>query len=556
MDTQEKLNRLKKLQNGSDIRGVALATDGQPANLNREEARALSLGFVEYLTEKTGKEAADLTIAVGCDSRVTGPFLKGILCETFAQEGASVLDAGLASTPAMFMATQFPETACDGAVMITASHLPVPRNGFKYFDRDGGLQKADIANIIVAAAEQYEPGDPAETAAATIAAASELTEHATHTAADYGGDPLLMDRYAKHLRDLIEEGVGRLLPLEGMRILVDAGNGAGGFYAEKVLAPLGADLSGSQFLEPDGTFPNHEPNPENKQAMEAVTGAVTAAGAELGLIFDTDVDRSAAVTGSGRPVARNGIVALAAALLADDHPGATIVTDSITSVQLADFLENTLGLKHLRFKRGYKNVINKAQELTAEGIDCPLAIETSGHAALAENFFLDDGAYLATKIVIQAAKLKEQGRTIDDLLADLAEPLEAGEFRLPIVSDDFAAAGDKILADLESYVAGKAAGPEGALLPGGDAPLLASLVQPNYEGVRIDFYEPDEPSGTDSGSAIGRGEYVGWALLRKSLHDPLMPLNIEADRAGGLTLIRRCLKEFLTDYPELDTEAL
>ena len=119
-----------------------------------------------------------------------------------------------------------------------------------------------------------------------------------------------------------------------------------------------------------------------------------------------------------REIARNGIVAMAAALVAEDHPGTTVVTDSITSRQLTAFIEDKLGLKHLRFKRGYKNVINKSKELNEQGIDSQLAIETSGHAALKENYFLDDGAYLAVKIVIKAARLKAEGKTLDSLIED------------------------------------------------------------------------------------------------------------------------------------------
>ena len=183
--------------------------------------------------------------------------------------------------------------------------------------------------------------------------------------------------------------------------------GAGGFYEAKVLAPLGADTTGSIYLEPDGMFPNHEPNPENKKAMEAVSNAVVENRADLGLIFDTDVDRSSAVDSSGREISRNAIVAMAAALIAADHPGTTVVTDSITSDQLTDYLQDCLGLKHLRYKRGYRNVINKAAELNDSDVDCQLAIETSGHAAYKENYFLDDGAFLATKIVIKMAQLKK-----------------------------------------------------------------------------------------------------------------------------------------------------
>ena len=85
--------------------------------------------------------------------------------------------------------------------------------------------------------------------------------------------------------------------------------------------------------------------------------------------------------------------ALISAVLAPDHPRGVIVTDSITSTGLARFIE-AQGMRHHRFKRGYKNVIDEARRLCDEGRDAPLAIETSGHAAMRENYFLDDGAYL------------------------------------------------------------------------------------------------------------------------------------------------------------------
>lgn len=112
-----------------------------------------------------------------------------------------------------------------------------------------------------------------------------------------------MKDYAARLRRTIQEGVQAPdydHPLAGLHIVVDAGNGAGGFYAWDVLEPLGADISGSQFLEPDGMFPNHIPNPENETAMASICQAVKASGADLGVIFDTDVDRGAAVDSQGR----------------------------------------------------------------------------------------------------------------------------------------------------------------------------------------------------------------------------------------------------------------
>ncbi|MBR0482360.1 MAG: phosphomannomutase/phosphoglucomutase, partial [Firmicutes bacterium] len=225
----------------------------------------------------------------------------------------------------------------------------------------------------------------------------------------------------------------------------------------------------------------------------------------------------AAVGSDGREIARNRIVGLAAYIASKDHPGTTIVTDSITSTQLHDFIENKLGCRHLRFKRGYKNVISKGQELNREGTDCQLAIETSGHAAMKENYFLDDGAYLATKIVIEAALLKKEGKHIEDLIADLKDPLEAKEVRFKVLAEDFSSYAQGVLDFVEA---------EAPKIPGW------SLEDPNYEGVRVNV-----PGG--------------WFLLRKSLHDPVMPLNIESDIKGGAEETLAKLKAMLSVFDQL-----
>lgn len=136
-------------------------------------------------------------------------------------------------------------------------------------------------------------------------------------------------------------------PLAGLKILVDAGNGAGGFFAGEVLAKLGADTAGSQFLDPDGSFPNHVPNPEDAAAMAATIDAVNANDADLGIVFDTDVDRSGVVDKNGRAINKNKLIALMAAITLRDVPESTIVTDSVTSSGLTAFIE-AHGGKHFR----------------------------------------------------------------------------------------------------------------------------------------------------------------------------------------------------------------
>ncbi|KAI7733533.1 hypothetical protein M8C21_031744 [Ambrosia artemisiifolia] len=221
-----------------------------------------------------------------------------------------------------------------------------------------------------------------------------------------------MSVYTSDFETAIRKAFGNIeKPLEGFHIFVDAGNGAGGFFAGKVLEPLGAVTSGSQFLEPDGLFPNHNPNPEDKAVMKAITQAVLDNKSDLGIIFDTDVDRSAAVDSTGREFNRNRLFALMSAIVLEEHPGTTIVTNSVTSDGLTTFIEKKLGGKHHRFKRGYKNVIDETIHLNSVGEESHLAIETRGHGALKVNHWLDDGAYLMVKLLNKLASARASGQT-------------------------------------------------------------------------------------------------------------------------------------------------
>jgi len=493
----------RKLQNGSDIRGVALeGIEGQHVNLTEKVCRDIGRGFALWLRERTGK-TENIRVAVGRDSRLSGPALCEWICAAMVEQGILVTDFGMASTPAMFMATVTEGFMFDGTVMITASHLPFNRNGFKFFTKDGGLEKADIKQIL-----EYAEGDMQ-----TGLAIGSLRQGA------------FMDTYAKILADKIRAATGEERPLEGFRIVVDAGNGAGGFYADKVLKPLGANTDGSRYLDPDGSFPNHIPNPEDKGAMESITAAVNETGADLGIIFDTDVDRAGAVLSDGSELNRNRIIAMLAAILLREHPGTTIVTDSITSTGLADFIAAKGGIHH-RFKRGYRNVINESIRLNNAGQDSQLAIETSGHGALKENYFLDDGAYLVTKLLIELARGKKAGYTLASLIADLDEPAESKEFRMNILLDDFKPYGQKVIEDLTAYAENQAGW---------------SLAPSNYEGVRVNL-------DADHGN--------GWFLLRLSLHDPLLPLNIESNSVGGVKQIAAELMQFLQKQESLDIAPL
>jgi phosphomannomutase len=499
----------KKLQNGSDIRGIALeGVETERVNLTPEIAKILGQAFVTWLCGKVNKPPTELIVAVGRDSRLSGPAIMQATLDGITSLGSAANDFAMASTPAMFMSTITPGFECDGAIMLTASHLPFNRNGLKFFTAQGGLEKQDITDILaLAATNKFD----------LAAVKGSITDR------DFMS--VYANQFVEKIRQSVNHSTNFDRPLAGLKIIVDAGNGAGGFYVDRVLQPLGADTTGSQFLDPDGTFPNHVPNPEDPAAMAAICQAVIKHQADFGIIFDTDVDRSAAVDSSGKELNRNRLIGLISAIVLQEYPQSTIVTDSITSDGLTQFIEQDLDGIHHRFKRGYKNVINESIRLNKEGKESWVAIETSGHAAMKENHFLDDGAYLVTKLLIELTKSRLADKLLTDLIANLQEPAESQELRIKINTEDFQAHGNSVIDRLQTFAASQADW---------------NIVPNNYEGVRI---------------ACGSESEAGWFLLRLSLHDPVMPLNIESNLAGGVDRIKQRLLAFLTTQESLDLAA-
>ena len=266
----------------------------------------------------------------------------------------------------------------------------------------------------------------------------------------------------------------------------------------------------------------------------------------ISALFSTDVDRAGAVLPSdGGVIAldRNRLIALMTAILVRQYGPITVVTDSITSTGLTDFI-NSLGCRHHRFKRGYRNVINEAKRLLAleeaaknaifanailaDAIfaNAIFAMETSGHGALRENYFLDDGAYIIVKLLVALVEARREGKTLNELIANLKEPCESAEARLNVLLDDTADYTDAVLETVKEHFSN---------LPGFE------IVQPNYEGVRVNA---DETHGN------------GWFLVRRSLHDPLMPCNIESNSVGGMRLITAELYNALRAFDKLELEPL
>ncbi len=490
-----------KLKSGSDIRGIA--TDdiaGEDLQLSNDTIEQVSLAFASWVMNSFKIPCSLVTIAIGHDSRISSLRIKNAMINALRRVGANVYDCGLTSTPAMFMATSVLD--CLASVQITASHHPFNRNGFKFFTSQGGFSEADIEEILTLAQDKQFPEVAKPGSVRNIN---------------------LMNYYSEKLLNVIRVGVGKSKDqrdsdiLRDFKIVVDAGNGAGGFFVEKVLKVLGADTKGSRYLEPDGRFPNHVPNPEDPKAMRSIIDAVKESGADLGIIFDTDVDRVAFVGKSGREISKNKLVALASTVALKGQKEGVIVTDSMTSDYLTKFIEN-LGGTHFRYKRGYNNVISMAKKFGEKGVFCPLAIESSGHAAFKENDFVDDGAFFAAKIIVEMVNAKKENKNLEDLISNLIDAKEIVSFRINIDPE----LSDKILGDFKNYARSN---------------KLLELDNDNIEGVRVNSNSKHQK---------------GWILIRKSIHDPVLIVYAESYVGNGLKPIIGSVHAFLKKYKQLN----
>ena len=292
-------------------------------------------------------------------------------------------------------------------------------------------------------------------------------------------------------------------------------------HCQQVLEPLGADVSPSINLAPDGTFPAHPANPENAAHVSATAAAVASSGADVGVMLDTDVDRCGLFDGRRsppEPVNRNRQIALCASVALEAAGPGVIVTDPVTSQGMGAFISGRGG-SHDRFKMGYRNVIDRAAETTPE--PALLAIETSGHSAWRDNAFVDDGCYTAARLLGRLARERlrggpaggsgrggdKEGVGLLDLLGDeLEEPLESIKVSMTVT------------AGLNA-------------VPAAEAALLAAL-RDCAKGTAGWEMEPVNHDGLRC--AVGDS---GWLIIRASLHEPKVSVQTESDLDGGTSAI-------------------
>lgn len=472
----------RKLLSGTEILG-------DERELTDEFAAKFGYAFAVWLARSLETTPDQLVIAVGRDPRSSGTHLSRALIKGLTAADSDVLDCDLCSGPALQAMLFRSERPAGGCIMVTGGRSASHVNGFKLETVKGLPGADDLLEMI------------------DMAASLKLPERLV-TETDAG--ELYREKLAAMARNYLEDDV--LRPLLGMHVVVNACGGTGGFFAE-FLEELGAETTGSFALAPSETV-SGEPERRERE-LEALSKVVVEQQADLGVLLNADCATVSLVDGAGRAISGNRLIALISAILLDKKPGATIVTDSVTSSGLSRFISEWGGI-HYRFRRGSRNVIEEARRLNEEGIDCPLAIETSGHSAFCENRFANDGVYLALRIICAAYDLKRGGKMVSDLLIDLSEPVESEEIRLRIASDDPTQASRDVIETVLSHTLEDAEW---------------RLATDSREGVRILFN-------------LEGGVENAWFQLRMSVYDPcVMVLNAESDVPGG---VQRMLKDVCT----------
>ncbi len=434
-----------------DIRGVYLG------DFDESFAEELAMAHVTFMAKKTGNKK--IRVSVGYDARLSSPSLAAAVRNGYKKTGAEVFDLGLVTTPVSYYSTfQIPKL--DGAIMITGSHNPPEYNGFKISVGQTTLFGHEIQELRkIIEAKDYLTGSGHEEKYDILAP--------------------YVERYKKEFAGL-----------KNISFVLDCGNGAAGSVARRLYEGVGLTPT-ILFEAPDGTFPNHHPDPTVEKNLVALRKAVADQRAVVGIGFDGDADRIGLVDENGRMLYGDELMVLISRAVLKANPGQPIIGDVKCSDRLyQDILKN--GGKPIMWKTGHSLIKYKIRETNA-----PFGGEMSGHLFFRDrNYGYDDALYAGLRVV---EILSKTGRSVSELLGGLPEAFNTPEIRIDTTEDKKRSVVEHLI---KKY----------------------SKSAPNY---KADFTDGVRVSYAD-----------GWALARASNTQPVLVLRFESVTQAGLDRIR------------------
>jgi len=361
-----------------DIRGT------YPEQMDEQLAYRIGRAFARVLSDLQDTPVEELTVALGRDMRLSAPSMATEYARGITDEGADVVDIGMVGTEQVYWAVGAREL--DGGLMCTASHNPAAYTGAKVVKRgalplsgDSGI--GEIREIVTAG----EPGPPAEQAAET-------------TTEEVGDD------FRKEALGFIDSS--KIAPL---KVVLDGGNGMAG----PMVGPLLDDFPIEQertYWEPDGEFPDHEPNPLLEENRRFIIDKVRETGADLGIAWDGDADRCFFIDDTGRFVDGDFLTALLADSILRKEPGASVLYDVRASRAVRDMVEAAGGTAHIN-RVGHAFFKTRMRELGAA-----FGGEVSGHYYF-HDFYCADSGTIPALLILEL--LSVEGKSLSELLQPL-----------------------------------------------------------------------------------------------------------------------------------------
>jgi phosphomannomutase/phosphoglucomutase len=451
-----------------DIRGTV---EGDNVQLTSNLARLVGQAYGTYVQRELGIKQ----VFVGGDNRLSTPPLKNAVIEGVLSTGLKVTDIGPVMTPTVYFASASHEAA--GGIMITGSHLTTKFNGIKM--AYGKLALAD---------EQIQ-------ALLKIIQADDFIAKKGQRVEDFD----MVNKHMNTIKGKVKMGDRKL------KIVVDSGNGLSGAIVPPVMESLGIELI-CLFCEPDGTFPNHLPNPEDPELTKDLEAAVIQYGADFGIAFDGDADRCGLIDEHGHHVAADRFLALLARDLLTRLPGSSIVFDVKSSQVLPDIIRESGG-KPVMWKSGHSLMKAKMNE-----IGSPLGGEVSGHVFIGENYYgFDDAPLVALKALELFSKTN---KTLSQALNEMPT--------MPATPEIIMTAPDDVKFKIIDAVRDR--------------------LQDKYEVITV-----------DGARAVFED---GWGLVRASNTQPAITMRFEARTQAQLVEYMQRFDKLLDDYPQVGREPL
>lgn len=377
-----------------DIRGVV------DKDLDAEFACRLGQALAYIVKREFGAANSIPQFGVGYDCRSSSPEFKEKFISGLLSQGLDALDCGMGPTPQLYHAVV--SRNLSGGVQITASHNPGDENGFKIMVGGRTLSGGDILEL-----------------------RNLVTQEKLHDVKDTGAVEICDTRTA-YLEDLVKISIHRVSRSRKLKVVVDAGNGVGGLIAPDLLKRLGCEVI-ELFTEPDGSFPNHHPDPTIADNLLDLRKLVVLHGADFGVAYDGDADRIGVIDERGELIFGDVLLILFGRQLIKEIKNPIIIGDVKCSDLLFRILEEE-GAKTEMVQTGHSLIKAKLKDLGAH-----LAGEMSGHIFFADRYYGFDDAMHATARLVEI--LSNTECSLSDLLVDIPKSYSTPEIRFDCPED-------------------------------------------------------------------------------------------------------------------------